>query len=150
MKLREQMPELEGATVWYNSNPIKKNDLIRNKPTLIHFWSISCGLCKEVMPKLNEFRDEYREQLNVIAIHMPRSERDLNLNDVKKVADEHNITQPIFVDSKHVLADAFVNRKVPSYYVFDVEGKLRHFQAGGGGMSMLRKRLNRVLAIKNK
>ncbi|MDD9794545.1 TlpA family protein disulfide reductase, partial [Priestia megaterium] len=28
---------------------------------------------------------------------------------------------------------------------FDKEGQLRHFQAGGNGMPMLRKRINRVL-----
>ncbi len=150
MKLRDQMPELDGATEWYNSNPIQKNDLIGNKPTLIHFWSVSCGLCKEAMPNVNEFRDEYKDDLNVIAVHMPRSEKDLDLDDVQKVAEEHDITQPVFVDNKHTLTDAFNNQHVPAYYVFDEEGKLRHFQAGGGGMKMLRKRVNRVLGIKDK
>ncbi len=139
------MPELEGATEWYNSSPIEKEDLLGNKPTLIHFWSVSCGLCKEAMPKVNEFRDEYQDELNVIAVHMPRSEKDLDLDQVQEVANEHDITQPIFVDNEHKLTDAFDNKYVPAYYVFDEEGKLRHFQAGGGGMKMLRKRVNRVL-----
>ncbi|MBB3868056.1 Uri superfamily endonuclease [Parageobacillus toebii NBRC 107807] len=39
----------------------------------------------------------------------------------------------------------FENQYVPAYYVFDAEGKLRHFQAGGSGMKMLEKRVNRVL-----
>ncbi|MEW9677480.1 redoxin domain-containing protein [Lentibacillus sp. L22] len=145
MKLRDQMPELEGATTWFNSDPIQKDELIGNKPTLIHFWSVSCGLCKEAMPNVNEFRDEYKDDLNVIAVHMPRSEKDLDLDQIKEVADEHHITQPIFVDNEHKLTDAFENQYVPAYYVFDEEGKLRHFQAGGGGMKMLRKRVNRVL-----
>ncbi|WP_368655182.1 redoxin domain-containing protein [Ornithinibacillus sp. 4-3] len=145
MKLREQMPELDGATVWYNSEPIQKSDLIGNKPTLIHFWSVSCELCKTAMPNINEFRDEYKDELNVIAVHMPRSENDLDLDLVQKVAEEHDITQPIFVDSDHALTDAFKNEYVPAYYVFDTEGQLRHFQAGDGGMKMLTKRVNRVL-----
>ncbi|SET28952.1 Thiol-disulfide isomerase or thioredoxin [Oceanobacillus limi] len=145
MKLRDQMPELEGATTWYNSDPITKEDLLGGKPTLIHFWSVSCGLCKEAMPNVNEFRDEYQDELNVIAVHMPRSEKDLDLDQIQEVAGEHDITQPIFVDNAHKLTDAFDNQYVPAYYVFDAEGKLRHFQAGGGGMKMLRKRVNRVL-----
>ncbi|MEC5426025.1 redoxin domain-containing protein [Virgibacillus sp. C22-A2] len=148
MKLRDQMPELEGATEWFNSSAIEKKDLVGNKPTLIHFWSVSCGLCKEAMPNVNEFRDEYKEDLNVIAVHMPRSEKDLDLEDIESVAKEHDISQPIFVDNDHKLTDAFDNQYVPAYYVFDEEGKLRHFQAGGGGMKMLRKRVNRVLGIK--
>ncbi|HWO96180.1 MAG TPA: redoxin domain-containing protein [Bacillus sp. (in: firmicutes)] len=145
MKLREQMPELTGATEWLNGQ-VTKEELIGEKPTLIHFWSISCHLCKEAMPQVNEFRDQYKDKLNVIAVHMPRSENDLNLDEIKKVAEEHKIVQPIFIDSDHKLTDAFENQYVPAYYVFDKTGQLRHFQAGGSGMKMLEKRVNRVLA----
>lgn len=145
MRLREEMPELEGATTWFNSEPISKSDLVGDKPTLIHFWSVSCELCKRAMPNINEFRDDYKDELNVIAVHMPRSEKDLDLDQIKEVAAEHDITQPIFVDNDHTLTDAFKNEYVPAYYVFDNEGKLRHFQAGDGGMKMLTKRVNRVL-----
>jgi thiol-disulfide isomerase/thioredoxin len=147
LKLRSQMPELDGATTWLNGE-LTKSDVVGTKPTLIHFWSISCGLCKEAMPNVNEFREQYKDQLNVIAVHMPRSEKDLELEEIKKVAIEHEISQPIFVDNEHKLTDAFENEYVPAYYVFDEEGQLRHFQAGGGGMKMLTKRVNRVLGIK--
>ncbi|MDX8364886.1 TlpA disulfide reductase family protein [Cytobacillus sp. IB215665] len=144
MKLREQMPELTGATAWLNGE-VTKDQLVGDKPTLIHYWSVSCGLCKEAMPQINEFRDEYKDKLNVVAVHMPRSEKDLDIEKVKEVALEHDISQPLFVDNDHKLTDAFENQYVPAYYVFDKEGKLRHFQAGGSGMKMLTKRVNRVL-----
>lgn len=144
MKLRESMPELVGATEWLNGQ-FTREELVGSKPTLIHFWSISCHLCKEAMPQVNQFREDYKDKLNVVAVHMPRSEDDLNIEEIKKVAAEHEMTQPIFVDSEHKLTDAFENQYVPAYYVFDKEGKLRHFQAGGSGMKMLEKRVNRVL-----
>lgn len=144
MKLREPMPSLEGATEWLNGE-VTRDELIGEKPTLIHFWSISCGLCKEAMPQVNEFREQYKDKLNVVAVHMPRSEDDLDLEKIKSVAAEHDISQPIYVDSEHKLTNAFENQYVPAYYVFDKEGNLRHFQAGGSGMKMLTKRVNRVL-----
>lgn len=144
MKLRAPMPELAGATEWLNGE-VTKADLVGEKPTLIHFWSVSCYLCKEAMPQVNQFRDDYKDKLNVLAVHMPRSEEDLDLEAIKKTADEHGITQPIFVDSEHKLTEAFENQYVPAYYVFDKDGNLRHFQAGGSGMKMLEKRVNRVL-----
>ncbi|MBY6038359.1 TlpA family protein disulfide reductase [Fictibacillus nanhaiensis] len=149
MRLRADMPELNGATEWINGE-VSKSDLVGDKPTLIHFWSVSCGLCKEAMPNINQFRDDYKEELNVIAVHMPRSEKDLDLAQIKEVAAEHDITQPIFVDNEHSLTDAFENEYVPAYYVFDAEGKLRHYQAGGDGMKMLTKRVNRVLGKETK
>jgi thiol-disulfide isomerase/thioredoxin len=144
MKLQEPMPELNGAVEWLNGQ-VAKADLVGEKPTLIHFWSVSCHLCKEAMPKVNEFRDAYKDKLNVVAVHIPRSEDDLDIEEIKKVAEEHGITQPIFVDSEMKLSDAFENEYVPAYYVFDKDGHLRHRQAGGGGMKMLEKRVNRVL-----
>lgn len=149
MKLREQMPELTGATKWLNGE-VSKAELVGEKPTLIHFWSVSCHLCKEAMPDINELRDEYEDELNVIAVHMPRSEDDLDLGVIEQVALGHDISQPIFVDGDHKLTEAFENQYVPAYYVFDKEGQLRHFQAGGSGMKMLRKRLNRVLGVEEK
>lgn len=148
MKLHAEMPELKGEAAWLNGE-VTRDELVGEKPTLIHFWSMSCHLCKEAMPKVNEFRDEYKDKLNVVAVHMPRSPKELDIDDVKKVAEEHGITQPIFVDNDHKLTDAFENEYVPAYYVFDSEGKLRHFQAGGGGMKMLTKRVNRVLEKEN-
>ncbi|HAQ08658.1 MAG TPA: thiol-disulfide oxidoreductase [Bacillus bacterium] len=148
MKLREELPELTGATGWLNGQ-LSKGDLL-GKPTLVHFWSVSCGLCKEAMPEVNEFRDEYEDELNILAVHMPRSEDDLDAAVIEAMAMGHDISQPIFIDSEHKLTEAFENKYVPAYYVFDSEGKLRHFQAGGSGMNMLRKRVNRVLGIEEK
>lgn len=144
MKLRESIPELTGATQWLNGE-VTKDNLVGEKPTLFHFWSISCHLCKVAMPRINEFRDTFKDRLNVVAVHMPRSESDLNLDEIRKVATKHGMTQPVFVDSDHKLTDAFENQYVPAYYVFDKEGKLRHFQSGGSGMKMLEKRVIRVL-----
>ncbi|MFA8438596.1 redoxin domain-containing protein [Pueribacillus sp. YX66] len=144
MKLRSEIPELNGATKWLNSK-VTKNDLIGEKPTLVHFWSMRCNLCKEAMPKINKYRDVYKDRLNVISVHTPRSEKDLNINEIIQVAEEHDISQPIFIDNEMKLTDVFENEYVPAYYLFDREGKLRHFQAGGSSMKTLFKRVERIL-----
>lgn len=144
MKLRERMPELTGATTWLNGK-YEKADLVGKKPTLIHFWSISCSLCKDTIDYINNLRDRYKGELYVIAVHMPRSDGDMNLDQVKKAAALYDIMQPIFVDNDLKLSDAFDNQYVPAYYVFDKEGQLRHYQSGGSGMKMLQKRVKRVV-----
>jgi len=138
------MPELVGETAWLNGEKTKE-ELIGEKPTLIHFWSVSCYMCKESMPAVNDFRNRFKEGLNVIAVHIPRSEADFDIELIKSIAIEHDIKQPIFVDNELKLTNAFGNEHVPAYYVFDKDGQLRHFQAGGSGMKMLEKRMTRVL-----
>ncbi|QKY68905.1 redoxin domain-containing protein [Lentibacillus sp. CBA3610] len=145
MKLRDRMPELDGATKWLNSKPLARKDLIGNKPVLIHFWSISCDTCKKAMPNVNELRDMYQGKLNVVAVHMPRSENDTDLKEIRYAAKKHNITEPIFVDNEDNLTNAYKNRQVPAYYVFDANGKLRHRQTGSGGFNILQKRIHRVV-----
>lgn len=144
MRLRQPMPEISGAAQWLNGE-FTRGQLVGEKPTLIHFWSISCHLCKVAMPSVNELRDDYKDQLNVMSVHMPRSEKDKNMDEIKQVAEEHQITQPIFVDDELKLTEAFENQYVPAYYLFDRNGQLRHFQAGGSGLKMLEKRVIRVL-----
>ncbi|EMR06384.1 Thiol-disulfide oxidoreductase ykuV [Bhargavaea cecembensis DSE10] len=144
MKLRTPMPELHGATDWLNGVKTRA-DLVGERPTLIHFWSVSCRLCKDMMPDVSAIRDKYRDRLNVIAVHMPRSREDTDPGKVREAAAAHGITHPVFVDSRSKLTAEFGNRYVPAYYVFDKSGRLRHFQAGEGGMSMLEKRITRLL-----
>ncbi|MFT9597056.1 TlpA family protein disulfide reductase [Mesobacillus sp.] len=144
MRLRQPMPEISGATEWLNGE-FTRNQLVGEKPTLIHFWSISCHLCKVAMPSVNELRDNYKDRLNVMAVHMPRSDKDMNMDEIKQLAAEHKISQPIFIDDEHKLTASFENQYVPAYYLFDRNGLLRHFQAGGSGLKMLEKRVDRVL-----
>lgn len=145
MRLRSLMPELDGATTWLNGE-VRREDLIGEKPTLIHFWSVSCYLCKEEMKDINILLQRYKNQLNIISVHMPRSREDTNLEVVKNVAKKFYMKQPIYIDNNMTLTDIFENEYVPSYYLFDQSGRLRHFQSGGGGMGMLERRIVRLLS----
>lgn len=138
------MPELEGATAWIHGKRTKA-ELVGEKPTLIHFWSVSCQMCKETMPAINKIRDQFKQDLNVIAVHLPLTENDLEMELIKFNAEKYDITQPVFIDGDSRLANTFGNQHVPSYYFFDKNGWLRHFQAGRGGMLMLEKRIQRIL-----
>ncbi|MGM9921635.1 MAG: TlpA family protein disulfide reductase [Bhargavaea sp.] len=144
MKIRTPMPELDGATEWLNGVRTRA-DLVGERPTLIHFWSVSCRLCKDMMPHVRAIQDKYRGRLNVIAVHMPRSREDTDSVKVRKAAAAHGITEPVFVDSRSKLTAEFGNRYVPAYYVFDKNGRLRHYHAGEGGMHVLEKRISRLL-----
>jgi thiol-disulfide isomerase/thioredoxin len=143
MKLRETMPELKGVSGWLNTAGNEEPAV--QKPVLIHFWSASSPLCRESMPDLNNIRDDFEADMHFIAVHVPLLEEDVYRSVIKETAENLNIIQPVALDNQRVLADAFELPKVPAYYVFDRNGRLRHFQKGGRGMKMLRRRIERVL-----
>jgi len=118
-------------------------------PPSFHFWSISCGICKDNLPRVAQWRDELKDKgLRVIAVHMPRYESDTDIEAVRAAIATYNITEPCGVDNEHKLREAFQNDQgyVPAYYLFDAEGKLRSFAAGERGLDLLKAALDRLLA----
>ena len=84
MKIGTQLPRLEGATEWFGGTQAHAESEAVGHPTLVHFWSASCGICKDNLPRVGQWRDEKREQgLRVIGIHMPRYEADTDVETVR-------------------------------------------------------------------
>lgn len=149
MRIGTPMPSLDGATEWFNATQAHADAESKGRPTLVHFWSISCGMCKENLPRVAEWRDKNHSLgLRTIAVHMPRYEADTDVESVRENIGIYNITEPCAVDNEHKLRDAFQNDQgyVPAYYLFDAEGKLKSFAAGERGFSMVAAALERMLA----
>jgi thiol-disulfide isomerase/thioredoxin len=142
------MPSFEGAGEWVNGDPETARALAAGHPTLVHFWSVSCGLCKENLPRVAEWREQRAaEGLRVIAVHMPRYPADTDLEAVRTAIAEYGISEPCAIDNEHQLRDTFKNDHgfVPAYYLFDAEGRLKGFAAGERGLSLIAPALERVL-----
>lgn len=149
MRIGTEMPKLDGATEWFGGTQAHAEAEAQGRPLLVHFWSVSCGICKENMPRVNEWREGKRDAgLRVIAVHMPRYAADTDVEAVREAIARHNITEPCAVDNQHKLRDAFQNEHgyVPAYYLFDAQGKLKSFAAGERGLQMLSSALDRMLA----
>jgi thiol-disulfide isomerase/thioredoxin len=151
MRIGTEMPSLEGATEWVNGSEEEAAETVKGQPTLIHFWSVSCGICKENMPRVNEWRESRKDDgLRVVAVHMPRYPADTDVAAVREAIDKHNIIEACAIDNNHTIRDAFKNDQgyVPAYYLFDTEGKLRGFAAGERGLDMLSASLDRMMNAK--
>ncbi|MDP5276226.1 redoxin domain-containing protein [Chengkuizengella axinellae] len=148
MRLRSELPDFEGVTEWVNGS-LSKADLA-GKPVLIHFWAVSCHMCKESLPQINEWRTKYEEEFNlkVLGVHMPRSEKDTDIPVAKETIEKYELEHPVMIDNQHAITDKFQNEYVPAYYLFDENHQLRHFQAGEKGLKMVEQRINKILTPK--
>lgn len=149
MKIGTEMPSLEGATEWFNATAARASEEAKGHPTLIHFWAVSCHICKTNLPRVAEWRDTKREAgLRVIAVHAPRDEADADVEVVREHLAKYNINEPCAVDNDRRLCAAFQNEQgcVPAYYLFDAEGKLRLFATGEHSLNLVSAALNRILA----
>lgn len=148
MRLGTPLPSFEGATEWIRGSADEAAASAQGQLTLVHFWAVSCGICKDNMPRVNELRDSLQEKgVRVIAVHMPRYETDTDPNAVREAIEKFNITELCAVDNEHKLKEAFQNEHgwVPAYYLFNAEGQLKGFAAGERGLDMITPTLNRLL-----
>ncbi|HEY0829453.1 MAG TPA: redoxin domain-containing protein [Bacilli bacterium] len=148
MRLRTELPDFQGVTEWINGEANKEE--LQGRPVLIHFWAVSCYMCKESLPQINEWHDKYEKEFNlkVIGVHMPRSEKDTDIDAVKAAVEQYEMKHPIMVDNTHAVSESFENEFVPAYYLFDGQLQLRHFQAGEKGLKMVEQRLHKIMGVK--
>jgi thiol-disulfide isomerase/thioredoxin len=150
MRIGTEMPSLDGATEWLKGSAEEALAEAEGRSVLVHFWSLSCGMCKDNLPRVGEWRDNYREAgLRLIAIHMPRYPADMDINSVREAISEYGITEPCAVDNEHKLRDEFHNEHgyVPAYYLFDQDHKLKGFAAGEYGVKIMEPALTRLLGV---
>lgn len=144
LKLRSPMPSLSGATDWIGA-PIDTASL-RGHVTLVHFWAVSCGICKPHLPTINEWREKFEPQgVRFVSVHMPRQEADTDVAQVRQAVADYGIVQPTAVDNTHAITDGFENEFVPAYYVFDEEGQLRLFMSGEKVLPTVLQTIERLL-----
>lgn len=149
MRIGDPLPALDGATAWFNGSLEDTMQHIKGQPTLIHFWAVSCGICKDKMPQLRDLISKYEPAgLKTIAVHMPRYEADTDLDTVNEAIQRFMISEPTAVDGLHKLRDVFQNEQgwVPVYYLFDAEGKLKTRAAGEFGISVLQTALDKMFS----
>lgn len=147
MHLHEELPVFRGITHWLNEEAT--NEDLQGFPTLVHFWSISCGPCKQTMSRVRDWHVKYgADGLKFVGIHMPRSDADKNVQAVKQIVERFKLVHPIAIDQQLVMTDIYENKRVPAFYLFDRDGKLRHHQVGSKGLELLEQRMEKIVAVR--
>ena len=140
------LPPLDGATDWLDESVAA--DALQGCPTLVQFWAISCPICKINMPRLLRFLETYRhERLQLLSVHRPRMESDMDVEKVRASASELSLTGPCAIDNAHTIGDLFQTGGVsPCYFLFDAGGRLRSRATGNLGLKIAENSLKRLLA----
>lgn len=148
MRLYAELPAFEGVTDWVNGKVDK--EALRGKTVLVHFWAVSCHLCKEEFPIVNHWREAYGERypLQLVGVHIPRSDADRDAGPVMEAIRKYELTHPVIIDNARTVSDAFGNPCVPAYYLFDENLKLRHSHMGERGLRLVNERLMKILGVK--
>ncbi|WP_067842727.1 TlpA disulfide reductase family protein [Amphibacillus sediminis] len=110
-------------------------DLVEsNQIEMVCFWALSCGLCKQVLEKLSNYRGD-----SIITVHVPLCESDHDDEQVNHFLDEHHISLPVYFDRDQqfflqiesiylptlVVLDQVTNTATNIYYLDEIEAKMK-------------------------
>ena len=114
----------------------------RGKVVLINFWATWCPPCREELPHIQRFHEQYRDKgLVVLAISTDRDKEK-----VRPFMEKHGYTFPVlFADGK--VASAYKVRGIPVVYLIDREGAVQLCKVGyaPGGENRLEQQVEKLL-----
>lgn len=99
---------------------------LRGKVVIVDFLASWCAPCKQELPVLEKLYKKYQGQgLVVVGVSV-----DEELSNLKGLLKQIRVSFPVVHDQAKVVADRFEPPKMPSSYIVDRKGIVRHVQAG--------------------
>ncbi|WP_341281811.1 TlpA disulfide reductase family protein [Paenibacillus sp. FSL H8-0537] len=136
-------PKWEDEINWLNGKCYSKEP-DGEKKLFVYLWSISCGYCKEIIPDILQLYEENESFFQILSIHVPMSDSDLDRERVQEVVGKLGIDGPVLLDNEHRWISLFESEVLPSFYVYDAQGKLVSSKVGVGNVTAYLRSLIRV------
>lgn len=109
----------------------------RGKVVLIDFWATWCGPCMAEVPALIKMYGANKEKgFEILGVSLDRNEAQL-----KNVLEKRGMKWPILWDKQGALANQWQVQSIPSTYLLDKKGVIRHINLRGEELSDAVKKL---------
>jgi thiol-disulfide isomerase/thioredoxin len=132
LPLEGELPSLDGATGWLNSQLLTGEDL-RDRVVLIDFCTYTCINWLRQLPYVRAWATKYQDHgLVVIGVHSPEFEFERDVDNVRRATRDMGVDYPVAIDNDFAVWVAFDNRYWPALYFVDARGRIRHHQFGEG------------------
>lgn len=99
------------------------SELLNGKPTMINFWFTKCAPCIDEMPVLNKIYDQYKNDINFVAITYESEEK------VSAFLKKHPFKFKHLVDAQS-FTDALELKAYPLNLFLDANGVLKYIENG--------------------
>ena len=116
---------------------------LRGKVVLVDFWASWCAPCREEIPVLNELQREFGNDLVIVGVNIDRDES--NMRDfMRRMPMRFRVVHDSGGSS---VAERYSPPRMPSSYIIDRRGIVRHVHAGfrAGDDNQMRSQIRALL-----
>lgn len=123
------LQSLEGVTLTtVNGDKFKLSNLFAEKPTLLVFWSITCGTCIEEIPFIIKLHGLLKDRLTIIGVHPPGYPLPKVQKFVKKYPEP--IPYLLAIDDEQRLFKKFEVTVMPKVVLLNRRGEVKYSHLG--------------------
>ncbi|SHF54051.1 redoxin domain-containing protein [Ornithinibacillus halophilus] len=120
IKVGETAPDFELTTL--EGENVKLSDF-HGKKVFLNFWATWCPPCKKEMPEMQEFHEEYSDEVVIIALNATDSEK--NEGVVADFIEEYDYTFPVLLDPEMKVVDEYMAISLPTTYFIGTDGVIQ-------------------------
>jgi thiol-disulfide isomerase/thioredoxin len=130
LSVEGELPELDGATDWLNSEPLTPEGL-RGKVVAVQFCTFSCVNWLRTLPYVRAWAKKYEDNgLVMIGAHSPEFPFEHDVDKIRPALQAMGVDYPIAIDNDFAVWRAFDNNYWPALYFVDAQGRIRHHHFG--------------------
>ena len=100
---------------------------LKGKIVVVNFWATWCPPCREEIPDFVEFYNENRAKgLEIVGVSVD----EMTAQQIRPFVDKNKITYPVAMVTNKILKDYGPIPAIPTTFVIDKKGVVRHAQEG--------------------
>lgn len=119
---------------------IQLSDL-KGKKVVLNFWTSWCPPCKEEMPQLNEYYEQYADAHNVEILAINITDQEFSVKDVKQFVQQYRVIFPVLLDETGKVSMDYAVLTIPTTFIINEEGMVVEKIVGPATKEMLLQKL---------
>lgn len=121
-------------------NETVKLSELQGQKVLLNFWASWCPPCRAEMPDMQRFYEE--SDVQILAVNLIQTEK--RPSDVQEFVEEFGLTFPILLDEDSQVAMLYEILPIPTSYLIDSQGYVRHVFIGPMNYEMMVKQFSQM------
>jgi len=117
----KQAPDFE--LIQNDGSLFRLSDSRGKQAVYVVFWNTWCSYCYKKIPRLKAVENDFPHRIKIIAINTSRED---SVAAMKHFQKKYHINYSLAFDDKSLVSDGYQIRGVPTEFIVDINGIIRH------------------------